>query len=145
MIKLDKGVARTKNKYLKIPWKFLTLMTSHWHPRSSVREMIIYLRVTSTSIYCCTIRILAAERPEILVIICCYLFLRQERVHINIFLKNKFVYKEVTVRYSDYLNRCRVLYVYFDITVLIWQKVNEANIYRLKVKRVTLRYVWKVL
>lgn len=79
--------ARIWSKYLKIPWKFLTLMTSHWHPRSSVREMIIYLRVTSTSIYCCTIRILAAERPEILVIICCYLFLRQERVHINIFFK----------------------------------------------------------
>ena len=27
----------------------------------------------------------------------------------------------------DYLNRCKVLYVYVDITVLVWQKVNGAN------------------
>ena len=26
------GVARIWNKYLKISWKLLTLMTSHWHP-----------------------------------------------------------------------------------------------------------------
>ena len=27
----------------------------------------------------------------------------------------------------DYLNRCKVLYVYADITVLVWQKVNGAS------------------
>ena len=29
----DRGVAKIWNKYLKISWKFLTLMTSHCHPR----------------------------------------------------------------------------------------------------------------
>ena len=33
---------------------------------------------------------------------------------------------DVTVRSLDYLNRRKVLYVYSDITVLIWQNVNEA-------------------
>ena len=31
------------------------------------------------------------------------------------------------VRSLDYLNRCKVLYVYVDITVLVWQKVNGAS------------------
>ena len=33
---------------------------------------------------------------------------------------------DVTVKFLDYLNRRKVLYVYFDITVLIRQKINEA-------------------
>ena len=39
--------------------------------------------------HCCQIRILGGERPRILVIICCFLFVRQDRVHINAFLKNR--------------------------------------------------------
>ena len=27
----------------------------------------------------------------------------------------------------DYLNWCKVLYLYVDITVLVWQKVNGAS------------------
>ena len=37
-----------------------------------------------------------------------------------------FVHKDGKVRPLDYLNRRKVLCVYVDITVLIWQKVNEA-------------------
>ena len=37
-----------------------------------------------------------------------------------------FVHKDGKVRPLDYLNRREVLCVYVDITVLIWQKVNEA-------------------
>ena len=33
---------------------------------------------------------------------------------------------DVTVRSLDYLNRCKVIQIYFDITALIWQNVNEA-------------------
>ena len=36
------------------------------------------------------------------------------------------MYKYMTVRSLDYLNRCKVLWVYADIIVWIWQKVNEA-------------------
>ena len=59
-----------------------------------------------------------------------------------IFFTEKFVYKDVTVKSIDYLNRRKVLYVYVDITVLIWQKVNEAfpsQRLPVKVKIVTLR------
>ena len=48
---------------------------------------VIDYRVTSPSDHCCEIRILAREKPGILVIICG--FLRQNRVHINIFLHKK--------------------------------------------------------
>ena len=36
------------------------------------------------------------------------------------------MYKDVILRSLDYLNRCKILYVYVDTTVLIWQKVDEA-------------------
>ena len=65
------------------------------------------------------------SHPSILVIICCFLFVRQEHVHVNAFLHKKIVHKDATVRSLDYLNQRKVLYVYVDITVLIWQKVNE--------------------
>ena len=31
------------------------------------------------------------------------------------------------LRSLDYLNRCKVLYVHVDITVLVWQKVDGAS------------------
>ena len=37
-----------------------------------------------------------------------------------------FLHKNATEVSSDYLNRPKVLCVYVDITVLIWQKVDEA-------------------
>ena len=46
-------------------------------------EKIINYRVTFPSIHCCQICILAGERPGISFIICCFLFLRQEHVHVN--------------------------------------------------------------
>ena len=50
----------------------------------------------------------------------------QEHIHVNVFSTKKFVYKDVTIRFLDYLKRRKVLYVYVNITALIWQKVNEA-------------------
>ena len=38
----------------------------------------------------------------------------------------KFAHKNSAVIFLDHLNQCKVLYMYADITVLIWQKVNEA-------------------
>ena len=60
------------------------------------------------------------------VIICCFLFARQEHFHINLFLPKIYVYKDASVRSLDILNRRNVLCVYVEITALIWQKVNEA-------------------
>ena len=40
----------------------------------------------------------------------------------------KIVYNKI-VRSLDYLKRCKVLYVYVDINVLVWQKVNGASQY----------------
>ena len=42
--------------------------------------------LTFPSNHWCQTHILAGERPRTLVILCCFLFLKQERVHINIFL-----------------------------------------------------------
>ena len=53
---------------------------------SIASEKIINYRATSPSNHYCEIRVLAGEMPGILIIICCYLFLRQERAHANIFL-----------------------------------------------------------
>ena len=56
------------NKYLKISWKVLRLMTSHWHPswwRHTGRltsHKIINYRVTSPSNHCCQINIIVRER-----------------------------------------------------------------------------------
>ena len=89
----DRGVPRIWNRYLKISWKFLTLMTLHTDildnnvhrgKLTSQSENIINYRITSTSNHYCQIRILARERPEIF--ICCFLFVRQEHVHVNAFL-----------------------------------------------------------
>ena len=57
-----------------------------------------------------------------------------------IFFLQKIVCNKIT-RSLDCLNRCKVLSVYVDITVLVWQKkLTEPtiNIYPLKVKKVTL-------
>ena len=50
--------------------------------------------------------------------LCCFLFLRQKRVHVNLFFLQKIVYNKI-VRSLDYLNRRKVLYVYIDNTVLV--------------------------
>ena len=60
------------------------------------------------------IRVLAEERLEFWR--CCFLFLRQEHVHFNLFLQKKMCI-------IDYLNRCKVLYAYVDITVLVRLKI----------------------
>ena len=44
------------------------------------------------------------------------------------FSLQKIVYNKI-VRSLDYLKRCKVLYVYVDINVLVWQKVNGASQY----------------
>ena len=44
------------------------------------------------------------------------------------FTLQKIVYNKI-VRSLDYLKRCKVLYVYVDINVLVWQKVNGAGQY----------------
>ena len=93
---------------------------------SIASEKIINYRVTSSSNHYWQICILAGERIRISVVICCFLFVRQELVHANVFCTWRFVYKNITVRSLDYLNRRKVLCVYVDMTVLIWQKVNEA-------------------
>ena len=49
--------------------------------------------------------------------LCCFLFLRQERVHVSLVLQ-KIVYNK-TGRSLAYLNQCKVLYAYVDITVLV--------------------------
>ena len=36
------------------------------------------------------------------------------------------MYKDATVRSLDYLNQRKILCLYVDITILIWQKVDEA-------------------
>ena len=40
--------------------------------------------------------------------------------------RQSFFYKQIVynkvVRSLDYLNRCKILYAYVDITVLVWQK-----------------------
>ena len=46
----------------------------------------------------------------------------------SFFFFKKIVYNKI-VRSLDYLNQCKVLYVYIDITVLVWQKVNGARQY----------------
>ena len=43
----------------------------------------------------------------------------------SIFVLKKIVYNKI-VRSMDFLNRCKVLYVYVDITVLVWQKVTPG-------------------
>ena len=58
---------------------------------------------------------LAGEKMEFC--LCCFLFLRQERVHVNLFLQ-KIVYNKIG-RSLDYLNQFKVLYAYVDITVLV--------------------------
>ena len=42
------------------------------------------------------------------------------------FFLQKIVYNKI-VRSLDYLNQCKVLYVYVDITVLVWQKANGVS------------------
>ena len=49
-------------------------------------EKIINYKVTSPSNHCCQISVIVGEKPEISIIIHSFLFLRQERNHINIFL-----------------------------------------------------------
>ena len=81
--------------------------------------------------------ILAEERLEFW--LCYFLFLRQEHVHVNLFF-TKIVCNKIT-RSLDCLNRCKVLSVYVDITVLVLQKKltePSINIYPLKVKKVIL-------
>ena len=51
-------------------------------------EKIINYRVNSLSNHCCQIRILTGERLRIWHIICCFLFLRQEHVHVKNFYIN---------------------------------------------------------
>ena len=51
------------------------------------------------------------------------------------FFLQKVVYNKI-VRSLDYLNQCKVLYVYVDITVLVWQKANGVS-QNLPVKRNT--------
>ena len=57
-------------------------------------------------------------------------------------LCQSFSYKKIVynnkVRSLGYLNRCKILYVYVDITVLVWQKVNGASQHVSKVKKETL-------
>ena len=62
------------------------IMTTYRKVKIAIEKIIDY-RVTSPSDHCCEIRILAREKPGILVIICG--FQRQNRVHINIFLHKK--------------------------------------------------------
>ena len=46
----------------------------------------------------------------------------------SILFLQKDLYDKVVIS-LDYLNRCKILYVYVDITVLVWQKLTElANI-----------------
>ena len=80
-------------------------MTSHWHPRKLKTGILVKRRLEFW--------------------LSCFLFLRQERVRVNLFLQKK-LYNKI-VRSLDYLNRCEVLYVYVDITVLFWQKANRDN------------------
>ena len=49
-------------------------------------EKVVNYRVTSPSNHFCQIRIVAGERPGISVIICCFLLVNQEYVHVNVFL-----------------------------------------------------------
>ena len=44
------------------------------------------------------------------------------------FFYKKLLYNQI-VRSLDYLNQCKVLYVYVDINVLVWQKANGASQY----------------
>ena len=44
----------------------------------------------------------------------------------SFFFLPKIVYNKI-VRSLDYLNQCKVLYVYVNITVLVWQKANGAS------------------
>ena len=52
---------------------------------SSLAKFLSNYRVTSQSNHCCQISNLAGERPGILVMICCFLFLTQKSVRANIF------------------------------------------------------------
>ena len=56
-------------------------------------EKIINYRVTSPSNHFCQICVLAGERPGISVIISCFLFVRQEGVHVNVFLQKSLCIK----------------------------------------------------
>ena len=44
----------------------------------------------------------------------------------SIFFLQKIVYNKI-VRSLEYLNQCKVLYLYVDITVLVWQKANGVS------------------
>ena len=82
-------------------------------------EKIINYKVTSPNNHCCQIRILAGERPETSAMICYFLSMRQEHVHVNVLFTLKFLYKDILLRFLDYLNQFKVLYVCVDVTVLI--------------------------
>ena len=93
-------------------------MTS-WPKINIASENITNYRVTSPSDHYCQILILAGERPRISFIICCFLFVRQEHVHFNVFLHNSFCIKTLhMLRSLVDLNRRKLLHVYVDISVL---------------------------
>ena len=92
-------------------------------------EKILNYRVTSPNNHCCLLSnsILAG----ISVIICCFLFLRKERVHVNIFSDKNNAYGDLKLGFLDYLKRyiiTRVCWYHCVITV----KTTGCNKDRLK-------------
>ena len=111
-----RDLTRIWNKYPKTLWKFFTLMSYRiimsYRKINIVSEKIINYRVTSPSNHYCQIRTWVEKDLEFRLYT-----ISKTRTHSCQYL---FYVKLCS------LNRFKVLYVYVNVTVLIWQKVNKA-------------------